>query len=507
MKSISISHFNGKREQDELVIYDQGSKTGTNKYGWEACVSKGRVISCGGNDNDIPSDGFVASGHGEAAIFLADQICVGARVNINNGSLEIEIDEETNITLAKKQISDIQERIDILEKLNEEYDSEKARMLLASANEALKRLDFESVAQITEEAYYITSRSVKDEIRGAWHRPNEKNEEQVEATVKRFADAGFNLMLIETNYEGYANALKCVADYLPKRGGDDNNFDVIDAFIRMGKKYGVKIHAWFENFFFGHSGEECVISKLKPHWMARRKDGGMLLDGYDSFYFLNPALPEVREFLLGLCKELLDKYDFDGFQLDYIRYPHIRGIEYAAGFDDTSKKMFFEETGIDLDTIQDIQSADWEKYVLWCADKVTLYVESVYKLIQEYRRNGRYISLSTAVVGDPQAALMAKCQDWRRWVTNGWLDEIYPMAYYNDAIEVEKEIAAMVNDYGKSPNISGISPMYNGLPLIETTKQVEACRRGGAKGIAFFSAGRCSDEELEKLKIGVYRNK
>ena len=132
-------------------------------------------------------------------------------------------------------------------------------------------------------------------------------------------------------------------------------------------------------------------------------------------------------------------------------------------------------------------------------------MQAVRGLVDEYNRSGRNICLSTAVFGDPVAALYSKCQDWQYWIEQGWLDAIYPMAYYSDACEVEKEVAAMVQKYASVPNISGIAPMYTKLPVIETTKQVEACRRAGAKGVAFFAAGNCRDEELETLKIGVYR--
>jgi hypothetical protein len=65
----------------------------------------------------------------------------------------------------------------------------------------------------------------------------------------------------------------------------------------------------------------------------------------------------------------------------------------------------------------------------------------------------------------------------------------------------------MVEKYGEAPNISGISPMFNKLPVIESTKQVEECRKAGAVGVAFFCASNCTDVQLEKLKIGVFRNK
>lgn len=37
--------------------------------------------------------------------------------------------------------------------------------------------------------------------------------------------------------------------------------------------------------------------------------------------FLNPVLPEVQDFCLNFIKELVTNYNFDGFALDYCRYP------------------------------------------------------------------------------------------------------------------------------------------------------------------------------------------
>ena len=237
-----------------------------------------------------------------------------------------------------------------------------------------------------------------------------------------------------------------------------------------------------------------------------RMDGGILHDAFDNFYFLNPALAEVREFLLGSVKEILDNYDFDGFQLDYIRYPVIHGVDRSAGFEETTKADFLKDTGIVLDDIPDTDCDEWKTFLDWRAEKVTEYVKSVRDLILEYRANGRDIVLSTAVFGDPVEAINLKCQNWKYWVKQGWLDAIYPMAYLNVAEDVGSEVAYMVKNYGEAPNISGISPMYNKLPVIESTKQVEECRKAGATGIAFFCAGNCTDIQLEKLKIGVFRD-
>ena len=509
MNSFKISHYNGARLADELVIYNTGGRTATNAYGYEVCVLDGRVISCGKNNNEIPVGGYVASGHGEAMEFLAKNSSVGARAVIDEeaGCFSLEIDETAKQICSESEIALIESRISERIAEGSDFDKNQAESLLGNARKALETGDHDTVKSLCEEAYYITAASNKGEVRAVWHRPHEKSESAVIATVTRLKDAGFNSILIETNYEGYANAQKCVHDFLPIRKGYENGFDVIDCFIRVCKAQGVKIHCWFEDFFFGVKGHGCPIADVYPEYMHRRKDGGLLHDAFDDFYFLNPARPEVKELLLSLVREILDNYDFDGFQLDYIRYPVIHGIDFSAGFDDYTKREFLADTGIDIDTIPDTDCADWKRFLDWRAEKVTDYVRAVRELILEYREKGRDIELSTAVFGDPVEAVNLKCQNWQYWVKQGWLDAIYPMAYLNDAEDVGNEVRYMVEKYGEAPNISGISPMYNKLPIIESTKQVEACRRAGAIGIAFFCAGNCTDIQLEKLKLGVFRSR
>lgn len=508
MKTFPIAGFNGARGADELVIYNSGSTTKTNSYGLEACVVNGRVVRYGSNDNAIPDGGFVVSGHGKAASFIADELCLGAKAEIDyeNGVFKAEIDDCALKTAAGMQLGLIEKRISERIAEGSSFDREKAESLYNDAKTAMENGELDRVNELCEEAYYYTAASVAGEVRAVWHRPNEKSDEEVEATVLRLKNAGFNSILVETNYEGKANALRCVHDFLPVKEGYENGFDVIESFIRICKRNGIKIHAWFEDFFFGTKDTGCRMAELHPEWMARRKDGGMLHDAFDDFYFLNPVYKEVRELILGMIRELIDNYDFDGFQLDYIRYPVSHGIDRTAGFDDYTKSEFLRDTGIDIDTVEDNTSDEWRRFIEWRAAKVTGFVESVRDLILEYREKGRYIELSTAVFGDPDEAINLKCQDWRYWVKQGWLDAIYPMAYLSDAAGVGREVGYMVENYGEAPNISGISPMYSHLPVIESTKQVEECRKAGATGIAFFCAGSCTDIQLEKLKIGVFRD-
>ncbi len=508
MTSYPIAHKNGFRNVDQLVLYTGNGTTGTNCYGLEACVVDGRVVKFGKNNNFIPENGYVLSGHGKAAGFLSENCCFGAEVLLDEEkqTVAFRIDEETKHRKTALQLEAVRARKERLEAACEPYDRAEAGKLIGEAEKRMAEGRNDEASALLESAYYLTASSVPSEVRAVWHRPHEKSPEAVDDLVRRFSEAGFNLFLLETNYEGYATTEKLAHPWLPLRKGMDR-FDILDAFIEAGKKYGVAMHVWFEDFFYGVTGSGCPMMDIHPEYMAVRKDGGLLHDAYDTFYFLNPVMPEVQQLLLDEIREILDNYAFDGFQLDYIRYPVMRGVDRSAGFEPYTKAAFLNETGIDIDTIPDTETDEWKRFTAWRTGFVTDYVRKVRELILEYRKNGRDIQLSTAVFGIPDEAIRLKCQDWCTWVKNGWLDAIYPMAYLNDAEDVGEEVRAMVEQYGEAPNISGLAPMYNHLPYIESTKQVEECRKAGAKGVAFFCAGSFDEEQLRHLKEGVFRRK
>ncbi len=509
MKKLNISAFNRYRGADELIIYNKsGENTGTNAYGCEAVVGmNGVVVQVGSNDRKVPVGGFVISGHGIMAQAIKSEITVGTRVVVSAERMEIEYQADPAATkeLYRARVAEIQERFENVYMGSSDADIRLINDLMADGADAAEEGDFTKAKSKLDQAYCRTASGCEDEVRAVWHRPREHSYEQVDAYVKRFKDAGFNLMLIETNYEGYSNTPKLKYDYLPPRKGYET-FDVIQSYIDAGKKYGVKIHAWLEDFFFGVKETGCPMAELHPELMARTKSGSLLHDAYDTFYFLNPALDEVHDLLINMYRDLLTNYDFDGIQLDYIRYPVIHGIDHSAGFEEQTKKMFLKASGIDVDTIPDTSAPEWRTFCEWRAERITTFVGRIADMISDFKAQGRNIELSTAVFGEPDAAINLKCQNWLYWTKQNWLSFISPMAYLSEPDDVYKEVHYMVENYGKVPNVAGIAPMYNHLPEIESTRQVEACRRAGAAGVAFFEATACTDSQLELLRKGVFRD-
>ncbi|MDD4421879.1 MAG: family 10 glycosylhydrolase, partial [Eubacteriales bacterium] len=439
-----------------------------------------------------------------AALFIKNNITEGTKVRVDRENLVLYVneDDDTRKFNFGRKIEEIKKR--------SEKSGINSDKLIEEIECAYSTGEYDKCKRLLEEAYYITSTTKKGEIRGIWHRPLERSAEEIDACVRRLGNAGFNLLLIETIYDGFSIGKRC--SYMPLRKDlADNDFDMIDEYIKACRKYRIKIHAWVEDFFVGSehlkTSDSCgspVIDE-HPEWAARKKDGTIYMHSEPGFIYLNAALPEVRGFLNDMYREMLDEYGFDGIQLDYIRYPVTTSVDESVGFDEYSVKAFFDSSGIDIRTVGSTDCMEWDKFVHWCAENVTIFVKMMYDLIREYKNNGRELVLSTAVFGDPEAAIKLKSQDWRLWCKKGWLDWIFPMAYLSDAGDVYKEVKYMVDNYRNVPNISGIAPMYNKLNVIESTKQVEACRDAGASGVAFFAAHNLTDEQIDKLKTGVFR--
>ena len=99
---------------------------------------------------------------------------------------------------------------------------------------------------------------------------------------------------------------------------------LIAIWIKEAHKRNIKIHTWFESFYIGNKSPEInpkSILAVKPEWMNRTKQKADYL-GYvphpqeHNGYFLDPANPEVIEFLIKLIDEITTKYNVDGVNVD-----------------------------------------------------------------------------------------------------------------------------------------------------------------------------------------------
>ncbi|MBP5230282.1 MAG: hypothetical protein ILO68_01000, partial [Clostridia bacterium] len=88
--SVTFNGRNRTRAQDLIILYDAGTKTNTNEWGYEVSVDRdGTVISVGGNDSPIPEGGFVLSGHGKGKTALEAAAKTGMSVEVDASAMTV----------------------------------------------------------------------------------------------------------------------------------------------------------------------------------------------------------------------------------------------------------------------------------------------------------------------------------------------------------------------------------------------------------------------------------
>ena len=98
-KTVEITGINRERQTNDLILYNRfyGSSTGTNKFGREVRVEKGKVTEISLNGNlALRSGSIVLSGHGRSAEFLKT-LKVGSNIEIKQTLEQEEADKAKHV--------------------------------------------------------------------------------------------------------------------------------------------------------------------------------------------------------------------------------------------------------------------------------------------------------------------------------------------------------------------------------------------------------------------------
>lgn len=513
-KTIEYNSINGTRYENTLIVYDgSNGKTasGTNEWGYEVVVDEhGFIISVGGNNNQIPEGGLVLSAINNKRELLQDAAQVGMSVKIDTDSKvvtisyskesaaqapRLKIDSfKSELNQAKQYYKNINYQAvdDLLDNSEEEYQNIKTALEnddMISFTASQSRFD-RLILKI--KGMLIENPAV--EGRAIWIRPEQRDRESVKKVVEEIYEMGFNIICIEGLYNNTL-IMPPPEGSLFSHNPSFKGFDALKAFTEESHKYGIELHLWMPVFRVAHGGStypNLGLNKKKPEWLAiSNTDKNYLSNQYGNSYYLNPSNDDVKEFLLSFYSYLLENYHFDGLQLDYIRYPDtIDGVDF--GYDDNTKKMFFEEYGVDPDDLP--SSGDmWNKWCQFRADFVTDFLSQVKALVDEKRPD---IYLSADVVPSYDEYLSRTKQDTKAWLENSYIDLIYPMAYgMVDRVRTwTKSTVSLTGD--KTFAYMGLGD-YGAETLFD---EILVTRELGADGISFFSYHQYKNGNYDWIK-------
>lgn len=140
--------YPGNRGPDEMIIYTPKTgrqRTGTNQWGLEAIIENGIVTKIGGNDNPIPENGFVASGHGDAATWISVNVRPGMKASYDSEIIKIELPPASDMS-GEQLMETVREHYfnlvaDLSDKKSEKARFEAARTLLNDIHKVEKQED------------------------------------------------------------------------------------------------------------------------------------------------------------------------------------------------------------------------------------------------------------------------------------------------------------------------------------------------------------------------------
>ncbi len=285
-------------------------------------------------------------------------------------------------------------------------------------------------------------------------------------------------------------------------------YDPLQFMVEECHKRCMEIHAWFNPFraIFNYKSHQVCdkhITNKHPEWTVT----------YGNHKYLDPAIPEVREYVSKLISEVVQNYDIDAVHFDDYFYPYSNGKDFPDS-------LSFEKYGN--------KNPDKKQ---WRRDNINKFVKTVSENIQRLKPGVKFgispfpvwrtkkddkegIDLSASSSYDDL------CADILLWINKGWIDYVMPQLYGHIGhknLDYEK-LAEWWSKKTNNTNLYIGQAIYKIDPQSEykewqdcsqLIKQIEVNQKySNIKGHSFFRAGFLKANPLninQKLKKSYHK--
>lgn len=284
---------------------------------------------------------------------------------------------------------------------------------------------------------WLASAGDAAEFRGLWvdsWSPGLYNATQISQLVNDARAGHFNALVVEVRRraDAFYNS-----SFEPKNADVAADFDPLADLIAKAHNTNdgprLEVHCWIVTYpaWMGATSPPQTNHPLNlhPDWRNRTSTGVFSSDG-ENYYF-DPGHPEVQRHIFNVAMDIISRYDVDGLNWDYIRYPGT-----IWGYSDAALARFnsrFNRTGWPATS-----DSAWTAFR---RDQVTALVRKVYLSAIALKPN---VVLSAAVfTGSPgitnaadfpsTSAYSSVMQNWLAWMQEGILDLNMPMTYFDQS--------------------------------------------------------------------------
>jgi uncharacterized lipoprotein YddW (UPF0748 family) len=325
--------------------------------------------------------------------------------------------------------------------------------------------------------------------------------ESIDRLVERSARAGFNNLFVQVCGRGDAYFPSRVFPLAESYAGQLNkNFDPLAYLLKKAHSHGLKVHAWVNMLLVWSSPkppkDSYHVLNAHPEWMMVDRRGRSLSSYSRSRFnnlkiagvFMSVAEPATRKHVERFLLDLAGRYPIDGIHFDYIRYP-MSSVDYSPRL----RNEFHSAYGVDPLELASLsrgqtKSSDIEHQRLakaWLEFRAGAITRFLREITTNLNAKNPTLVRSAAVKPDVDSAYRVFGQDWPRWVKEGLLDMVLPMAYSTDQEKVYKQISRACEAVGREHVWAGLRA-YN-VPVSGIIGRAKRLTPLGLAGYCFFS--------------------
>ena len=402
--------------------------------------------------------------------------------SLERAEAEFRIIEKADIKSSLKKINNLyQQQLQAYENNNDQQVTKLAEKIINNSN------------QISLQS--IESKPVQ--LRGFWLDSGTFAKTGGRAGLQKMLDlakkANLNVVFPETFYKG----LSIIPDndlFTQDPRFSEWDGDPLRILIEEAKTRDIEVHPWVWVFNENTSGKPGRILEKNPEWANKNIKGEIV--SYHNSTWLSPAREDVKEFLQKRYAYLVENYEFEGINLDYIRFPEeYRG---SFGYDKKSVEKFKAEYGKDPFEI----SSGSSDFSLWNQYRENLVTEMVKETSEKLRRIDPDLIISADVIPGREEARYRALQNWELWLQKDYLDFVLPMTYTENLFS---ELSRWIKEDRKIID----QPLYAGISVFKLTPeqvidQIEEVNRINPNGLSLFAAAHLTEADYQTLAQGVF---
>jgi uncharacterized lipoprotein YddW (UPF0748 family) len=276
------------------------------------------------------------------------------------------------------------------------------------------------------------------ELRGAWiaavynlnfpSRPGlsaDEQKQQIRNLVDIAARAHLNALMVQVRPEGdalYDSSLEPWSRFLTGVQGQSPGYDPLATFLAEGHRRGIAIHGWINPYRAAANAGSLLSRKHEVNAL------GNAVHRIGTALWLDPGDARVRQHVVAVVQDLVERYPVDGVILDDYFYPYPSSALPRGTFPDAATYSRYKQQGGTMAIDE------------WRRNNVNLLVRQLYSVVKNVRPRALFgISPFGIYTHGEPADVQADLDQYRdlyadpvEWMKAGWVDYLSPQLYWRE---------------------------------------------------------------------------